>query len=324
MPIDIIQLDIDHPQQENITFYYEFTNKSKNRNFQSIDDFIRYKRQEKVLEVRWDFIVKRNNFPIGILTIKNTYQQPEPIYFLHIDLREKGFSNDVKLAVKGFLEEQKNTHGFQQFIAYESRPFMERFYHEMGGRAVNWLHFFELHVADVGPELLNAWADKTLLKALDLKLVYYDSIPEKLMCQHAALHTELSNDIQRMDYSWTVVKTASYTKNRQQLLALQGKKMEIGYLMDKDENLIGMTKVVSNPQDSSKVFQTITGIIKKYRGKGLAKLLKASMIMRIMQHKGEIKTIETDCLVGNDPMLFINESLGFRRKRGLVEKEIII
>ena len=82
--------------------------------------------------------------------------------------------------------------------------------------------------------------------------------------------------------------------------------------------------MVFDPGKPQEISQTITGISKEYRGLGLAKLLKAKMIKRVIKNLPEVKTIETDCLLGNDAMLFINKKLGFHRKNNLIEKEIIL
>ena len=144
------------------------------------------------------------------------------------------------------------------------------------------------------------------------------------MQRHAELHTQLSNEIQRMDYSWEVHKTADYTRKRQDLLLLRGKKVEIAYLFDQKENIVGMTKMTYDPEIPEMMYQTITGISNNYRGLGLAKLLKANMIRRVIKDFPKVTCIETDCLKGNDAMMLINEKIGFRRKRDQVEKEIIL
>ena len=88
--------------------------------------------------------------------------------------------------------------------------------------------------------------------------------------------------------------------------------------------MAGMTKIVYDPTAPERVYQTITGVSREFRELGLAKLLKANMVKHVMEHYPQVKTIETDCLRGNIPMMLINENLGFRRKSDRVEKEIII
>ena len=228
------------------------------------------------------------------------------------------------MVLRRWLLGQLENKGINRIIAYESSEHLAQLYLELGGRVVNWLHFFELRISDLNMTLLDAWDDPSKLRQFKLRLAYFNTIPDHLLDEHARLHTELSNDIKRKDYSWEVVKTAAYTNNRQQLLKLQGKFAEIGYLTDPTGRLVGMTKVVFNPRARQKVYQTMTGITKNYRGKGLAKLLKANMMRRLLENYPAVHTVETDCLLGNEPMMSINEKMGFRRKLVPDEKEFIL
>ena len=87
-----------------------------------------------------------------------------------------------------------------RLISYTSEEFIEKYLHEIGGITVNWLHFFQLEVVNIDHQLLELWDDPMLLQEHNLYLRYYQMIPEALMQRHAELHTQLSNEIQRMDY----------------------------------------------------------------------------------------------------------------------------
>lgn len=324
MALEIISIELDITHEDKAILLYNFFKKSDHFPFRSFSDFIQFKKDESKLESRWDFIIQKQKLTIGVLSIVNTYLKPEPVFFLQIHIEKENLAFDVKALIKSWLIQQQTIHGFEKIIAYESRQYLEQFYLELTGRIVNWLSFFELSIKDVDKEILASWDNDQLLKHHELQLKYFSEIPESLMAEHAALHTQLSNDIQRMDYSWRVLKSQEYTRDRQKLLILQGKKVEIGYLLNKDNDIVGMTKVVVNPSVPTLANQTITGVSQKYRGRGLAKLLKANIVRRIIEKYPKVEKIETDCLKGNDAMLLINKKLGFRRKRSRVEKEIII
>lgn len=324
MALEVISIEFDNAHEEKAILLYNFLKKSSQFPFHSFSDFLQFKREELKLEPRWDFIIQRQGISIGVLSIVNTYQKPEPVFFLQIHIDEAYLTNKVNALIKLWFIQQQSIHGFEQIIAYEALQHLEQFYLSLGGRTVNWLSFFELNVNDIDNKLLTSWDNKQLLLEHNLQLTYFNEIPDNLMAEHAALHTQLSNDIKRMDYSWRVLKSQEYIRNSQKLLFLHGRKVEIGYLLNKDNAMVGMTKVVLDPLTPNLASQTITGVLQSLRGLGLAKLLKANMIRRIIEKYPEVEKIETDCLKGNDPMLLINKKLGFRRKRSRVEKEIII
>lgn len=322
--ISFLPVNIKDAHSNSLIKMYQFVLENGHSRFKTWEDFKAFKHQESELENKSEFLIVNASDPIGLIEIKKLYEQPEPIFTLSIVIEENELQGELKDHIRKWMIEQLDDRKTDRIIAYESKSYMEQFYLKLGGRVVNWLQFYELWLENVDAELLNYWSAASKLEENKLKLQYFDKIPDQLFEEHARLHTELSNDIQRQDYSWEVVKTASYTKQRQQLLAIQGKRAEIGYLFDEEEHIVGMTKIVFDPETPHQVYQTMTGVTKSLRGRALAKFLKANMIKRIMKYHSEVEVIETDCMLGNDPMISINEKIGFRRKLVPDEKEIIL
>lgn len=323
MPIAILPVTINH-EDEGLRLLFEFLHEKKKLTGQNFDEFLNYKLLESSIEPRWEFIVTRNNKPIGTISIIKRNINPSSFLFLSIDIEKQAFSDEIKLKIKELLDLQQRNLAFSGLIAYSSKDHIEKFIVELGGRVVNGLYFFELKVSDLNWDLLDSWDNSSLLMQHKLQQHFYDKIPGNLMGAHAALHTTLSNEIKRKDYSWTVEKTAEYTRMRQEMLFALGKNVQLAYLVDEKRNIIGLSKVVIDPANPELASQAITGVSETYRGLGLAKLLKSSMVRRILKIYPQVKYIETDCLKGNETMQLINEKMGFRRKRNKIEKEIII
>lgn len=60
-----------------------------------------------------------------------------------------------------------------------------------------------------------------------------------------------------------------------------------------------------------RVFQQLTAVAGPWRGKGLAKAVKARMLALIRQHQPDVRTMVTHNAHSNDAMLSINRRLGF-------------
>lgn len=322
--ISILPINVKDAQSDSFAKLHQFSFENGYTRLQTIQHFNTFKQKEAALEDKSEFLIVSSSQPIGLIEIKKLYEQPKPLFTLSIRIHERSLDGRLKQVIREWLIKQLDDRGTDFIIAYESSSYLESFYLDLGGRVVNWLQFYELQLGDTDAELLSSWDLPSRLAETNLRIEYVDRIPDHLLEEHAKLHTELSNDIKRKDYSWEVEKTANYTRQRQELLALQGKRAEIGYLFDEAGHIVGMTKIVFDPETPHQVYQTMTGVTKSLRGKALAKLLKANMIKRIMKHHPEVKVIETDCMLGNDPMISINEKIGFRRKLVPDEKEIIL
>lgn len=75
--------------------------------------------------------------------------------------------------------------------------------------------------------------------------------------------------------------------------------------------LSGMTDILYDPSQGELVRQNFTGILPAYRGRGLAKWLKASMLHLVRSRFSGALQLTTSNASSNAPMLAINHQLGF-------------
>ncbi len=94
----------------------------------------------------------------------------------------------------------------------------------------------------------------------------------------------------------------------------EGDPMYLFMLFDKD-NIAGSCRVYIEKEDDSVFIQHcggLTGVAENYRGKGLAKYLKARMYLKISEDYPGFRHAITDTYPWNKYMFRINEELGFR------------
>ncbi len=74
-----------------------------------------------------------------------------------------------------------------------------------------------------------------------------------------------------------------------------------------------------NPEQPGVLFQGFTGILREYRGKGVAMALKMLTVKYARTH--EYREIRTGNNTRNRPMLRINEAMGFVKQPVWIEFE---
>ena len=90
-----------------------------------------------------------------------------------------------------------------------------------------------------------------------------------------------------------------------------------GYFLAKDgPNFVGMSNVHQIDSEPSVLNQDDTGVIREYRGRGIATALKLKVIE--FGKKNGYRTIKTWNESSNNPMLAINIKLGFKRQVGWI------
>jgi len=78
-----------------------------------------------------------------------------------------------------------------------------------------------------------------------------------------------------------------------------------------DGHISAMTDIMYNPQEPYRIHQYFTGVLGRYRSRGLAKRLKAEMLIYIRERFPEAEYVTTTTAKENKPMRAINKQLGF-------------
>ena len=95
-------------------------------------------------------------------------------------------------------------------------------------------------------------------------------------------------------------------------------------LFEKDsKKMIGITNISFYPEEDGYASQSITGIIPKYRNRGLGKYLKAVILKKLLKdYPDEFKGLRTSVNSENHPIIKITKLMGFRYKNHQVSYKL--
>lgn len=170
----------------------------------------------------------------------------------------------------------------------------------------------QLDLARLDPALMQAWREEGARDEFGLGW-WLGPYPEEDIAAICALkdvmNTAPRDDLEVEDWKWTPEIV------RQQETSMTERKVERWTLFTRHRasgELAGYTEVFYDPTLSETLWQGDTGVLPKYRGHGLGRWLKATMIEKVLAERPQVKRVRTGNANSNAPMLRINDAMGFR------------
>ena len=233
---------------------------------------------------------------------------------LHCYVPDEYFFEGVETLVAGSILERMTAHKHDKCVWRVMQPSMKNIAEKLNGRLSNSGLWFRLDPHSVKKELLEAWLNNPHVTSEDLKAEWMGFIPEHLLEEVAIVSNVMVNDMERQDRSIPFHVDAQYLRNAQQNTRGAGQKPLHLLLRNKNNELAAISLVLMQ-ENSFMADQRITGVMPKWRGKGLAKWMKAKMLEKLLREYPHITTLKTECFSANIPMININKALGYELYR---------
>lgn len=198
-------------------------------------------------------------------------------------------------------------------------PAGERFLEAVGAQRGLSSHTNQLVVADVDRASLRAYREESARRGGGaFELVRCDSpIAEEWLVPVSALMNAVSDDVPFGDmnlepFHFTAEQVGEFDRAR---LASGGVAFRLVAREVASGEMVGLTEMNWRKHAAYVAHQGITGVLPAYRGRGLARLLKAAMLEHLMDERPEVRFVRTENADSNAGILAINSALGFRPYR---------
>jgi GNAT superfamily N-acetyltransferase len=216
----------------------------------------------------------------------------------------------VRFAYKHAIEYNK-TRIIGSLTSEASRRFVQR----IGGNEALAYQVNQLELKSVDWNLMTNWVVEGSQRSPDLSMNFYLSIPDSILEPYCTVYTEVLNQAPRNEI---IFGDEVYTPARWRIEEAKardtGRTWISAVAIAKNGDIAGLTDVGYEPSTPKIMFQYLTGVQADYRGRGLGKWLKAAMLLKIRDEYPDMEVISTSNTTSNEPMLAINEKMGFKKK----------
>lgn len=230
---------------------------------------------------------------------------------IHKDYRMEGIAQKlIELAYKHALEYNR-TKITGSLISDASRRFLLR----VGGTEALAYRVNQLAMKDVDWQLIERWVNEGPERSPELSIDFHLSIPDSILEDYCKIYTEVLNQAPRDELTFgDEVFTPEKWKKMEDQTKEAGRTWISAIVKSQNGDIAGLTDVGYNPSTPTIVYQYLTGVQEKYRGRGLGKWLKGAMLQKIRDEYPDLEVVSTSNASSNEPMLAINEKMGFRMK----------
>jgi len=177
-----------------------------------------------------------------------------------------------------------------------------------------------LKLADVDWQEMANWVKdgENLAQKDNCSLEIFDHIPDTIIDEFTKFFTDIANLVPLGELDDIRAETPESRRIREEQFKKLGIKWITMITKENDGSISGITDIQYSQSKPYLIEQDVTGVLPKYRGRGLGKWLKAAMLFYIQDKFPKVTIINTGNADTNAPMLSINERMGY--KKHLTEK----
>jgi GNAT superfamily N-acetyltransferase len=204
------------------------------------------------------------------------------------------------------------TMGKETLMAEVDNPTGFEFCRHLRGVKVHEEVEHRLYMEDIDWRLAEEWVEKGKAKSPRTTIELFQECQERDIDEFCRVYTETINERPTGDMEQGIISTPESRRVEERNFRRRGIEWHTMISRERDGRISALTDIMYDPEEPHRMNQYFTGVLGRYRRKGLAKRLKAEMLFVIRDKFPEVEYIKTTTARTNHPMRAINKALGFQ------------
>ncbi|MDP2646192.1 MAG: hypothetical protein Q8P24_14725 [Desulfobacterales bacterium] len=171
------------------------------------------------------------------------------------------------------------------------------------------------YLADVDWQLVEQWCEKGRARFPHTTIESFQECPESDIEQFCGFFTEIINQRPVGEIETELITTPESRRIEERNCKRRGTEWHTMISREPGGRISAMTDITYNAREPHRIHQYFTGVSGRDRGKGLAKRIKAEMLVYIRHKFPDAEHITTTTAKENKPMQAINKQLGFMPRK---------
>jgi len=183
------------------------------------------------------------------------------------------------------------------------------------GNLIHKEYQHRLFLEDVDWQLVDDWCAKGRSRFPETSIKSFQECPDEDIDNFCRIYTEIINQRPVGDIQEDLVTTPESRRIEERNFKRREIEWHTMISREQDGQISALTDIMYNHQEPHRVHQYFTGVRVKYRRRGLAKRLKAEMLVYIKDRFPDAEYVTTTTAKENHPMRAINKQLGFEPRK---------
>jgi hypothetical protein len=258
----------------------------------------------------------------GWVTVRvhNVGKEHQEIY-MQADLYEEAIGAELAAALRPTLGQLIQVYGENNLLLFSTDGRSARLGELLEGQRLSGIDRFRLFREKANHDLMQRWRREIPAQYPELRMEIHPELPLDVMEDHCRLMEQFIHDMPAEEEATESHFDPDEMRRRREWRLQNNVYLYSALLFDQDK-LIGFSNAHVHGQDPSHVFQMMTGIVRPYRGRGLAKWLKAAMFGRVGEEFPGNVSFYTDMRSVNEPIRHINSLMGYEYESSGAEYRI--
>lgn len=181
----------------------------------------------------------------------------------------------------------------------------------LGAKELNRFDRYRLYRNRANMAVIQKWLEQYPRQYPDWRVVFFDEVPSQYEKEYIRLFNQFLEDIPEERQGPVPSVTLSVIRGREAVRRKIKLHLYTVALVNSDGEMIGHSNSAINDNDPRSAFQSLTGIDRSFRGKGLSRWLKAEIFVRLGRLYPRNEYINVDMRAINEPILSINRMMGY-------------
>lgn len=173
-------------------------------------------------------------------------------------------------------------------------------------------------------EMIENWASAGERKSPNSRMMFFTRVPDDILKQYCEMYTETLNQVPlgELAIEDQIVTPETMRKSEEERAEL-GREKITAIVIEENGDITAMSEFSYSPTNNTTMGQGLTSTVEKYRGRGIGKWIKAAMLLKARERYPTVKYISTHNATSNAPMLSINERVGFKKHKEVINVQIM-